>query len=148
MKAKRRRGEKGNCASIDTTELPATIGLYIAENYPDASIRRAKLDRDGNYIVGITGHIFLLFDENGTFIEEHDIVRHGGNRGGTPVEIADLPTLITDYISTNYPDAEIKKAFTKDTNYGVGIITSENERRMLIFDSEGVFIEEKTCNGH
>lgn len=143
-----RKGNKGNCTSIDTTELPTTITDYIATNYPDASLRRAKVDEDGNYIVGVTGHVFLLFDSEGAFVEELEFANRRGGRRGTPVEIADLPTLITDYITNNYTDAEIRMAFTRNENFGVGIITSDEERKMLIFDSEGNFIEEKTCNGN
>jgi len=149
--AERKRGRRnggGQCNSIDTTELPTTITDYISENYAGASIRRAKLDEDGNYMVGISGHILLSFDENGVFVEELEFTHQRGNRRGTPVEIADLSTLITDYIASTYPDSEIKKAFTRDGNFGVGIITSDEERKMLIFDSEGNFVEEKTCNGN
>lgn len=143
-----RRGNGGNCNAIDTTDLPTTITDYIAESYPDASLRRAKVDEDGNYIVGITDHILLLFDADGAFVEELEFANRRGGRRGTPVEIEDLPTLVTDYITNNYADAEIRMAFTRDGNFGVGIITSDEERKMLIFDSEGNFVEEKTCNGN
>lgn len=143
-KRKGRRGHRGGCEPLDSTELAQPILDYIATNYPDASIRRAKEDKEGNFIVGLSTHIFLVFDSEGNFVEEQEFVR----RRGEAVALEDLPTAITDYITTNYPDAEIKAAFTKNDTYGVGIITSDDERKVLVFDSEGNFIKEKVCNGH
>ena len=143
-----KKGNRGNCEPIDTTELAQSILDYIATNYADASIRRAKVNDEGEFIVGLSSHIFLLFDSEGTFIEEHEFAHRKGNRRGEEVAIEDLPTLVTDYISTNYVDAEILKAFTKNDKYKVGIVTTDDERKLLIFDTEGTFIEEKTCNGN
>lgn len=151
LKPERKRGKKGmkgegDCNSIDTTELLQPIKDYVLANYPDASIKRAKEDKDGNFIVGLTGHVFLLFDSEGNFVEIHEFAHRKGDRG-EKVEIEDLSTLITNYISTNYTGATIKVAFLKDGQYRVGIINSEDKRVLVIFDSEGNFIEEKVCNG-
>jgi hypothetical protein len=148
LKPERKRGKKGkgDCNSIDSTELLQSIKDYVTENYPDASIKRAKEDQDGNFIVGLTGHVFLLFDSEGAFVEIHEFAHRKGDRG-EKIEIEDLSTTITDYISANYTDATIKVAFLKDDQYKVGIINSEDKRVLVIFDSEGNFVEEKVCNG-
>ena len=145
LKPERKRGKKGkgDCNSIDTTELLQLIKDYVATNYPDESIKRAKEDKDGNFIVGLTGHVFLLFDSEGAFVEIHEFAHR---KHGEKVEIEDLPTAITDYITANYEGATIKVAFSQDDEYRVGIINNENERVLVIFDSEGSFVEEKTCN--
>ena len=145
LKPERKRGKKGkgDCNSIDTTELLQSIKDYVATNYPDESIKRAKEDKDGNFIVGLTGHVFLLFDSEGAFVEIHEFAHR---KHGEKVEIEDLPTAITDYITANYEGATIKVAFSQDDEYRVGIINNENERVLVIFDSEGSFVEEKTCN--
>ncbi|MGB0864434.1 MAG: PepSY-like domain-containing protein [Saprospiraceae bacterium] len=145
LKPERKRGKKGkgDCNSIDTTELLQLIKDYVATNYPDESIKRAKEDKDGNFIVGLTGHVFLLFDSEGAFVEIHEFAHR---KHGEKVEIEDLPTAITDYITANYEGATIKVAFSQDDEYRVGIINNENERVLVIFDSEGNFVEEKTCN--
>ncbi len=145
LKPERKRGKKGkgDCNSIDTTELLQLIKDYVATNYPDESIKRAKEDKDGNFIVGLTGHVFLLFDSEGAFVEIHEFAHR---KHGEKVEIEDLPTAITDYITANYEGATIKVAFSQDDEYRVGIINNENERILVIFDSEGNFVEEKTCN--
>ena len=43
----------GHSNHIDVEDLPTAITDYIAENYPDANIRRAKLNEEGEYIVKI-----------------------------------------------------------------------------------------------
>ncbi len=129
-----------NASMIPVDELPEAITTYIAENYPDAEIRGAR-ERGDLIVVGISGHVMLVFDSEGNFIEEAQVVHHGH---GTPLEIEELPTAITDYISTNYAGAEIKKAFeVRDgENIVVGLLLND-ERVLVIFDAEGNFIMER-----
>ena len=134
------KGEK-----IDTTDLPDAVKTYIATNYPDVTIERAKINHNDQYMVKVTGDLILVFDTDGNFIEEHEFMnRHGFD--GSQIDIATLPTLITDYVTANYTNATIKVAFQKEDKYFVGL-TTDSGKKMLIFDSEGNFIEEKTCNG-
>lgn len=143
---KRKKGGKGcdKGEKIDIENLPAGIATYISDNYPDVTIERAKINHDDKYMVKVTGDLILVFDAEGNFIEEHEFMDNHGH--DNKVEITDLPTAITDYITANYSDATIKVAFLKGDKYLVGL-TTDSGRTMLVFDSEGVFIEEKTCNG-
>ena len=94
-------------------------------------------------MVKLSTDLIVLFDLDGNFVDEHEFMYHHGNR--TKIEIADLSALITDYISTHYPDAIIKVAFEKDENIMVGV-EENGDKKMLVFDSKNNFIEEKTCN--
>jgi hypothetical protein len=134
------KGEK-----IDTADLPDAVKNYISTNYPNVTLERAKINHNDQYMVKVTGDLILVFDADGNFIEEHEFTnRHGFD--GSQIDIATLPTLITDYVTANYTNATIKVAFLKEGKYFVGL-TTDSGKKMLIFDSEGNFIEAKTCNG-
>jgi hypothetical protein len=135
---------KGDLTSLDTTELSTAIKDYITTNYPDAAIKHAKSDQDGNIYVGLDTHIILEFDANGNFVGEFE--HHRGHKGNK-IELSELPSVITEYIAVNYVNSVLKVAFQGDEGYAVGIVTADNVRKVLIFDAEGVFVEEKTCNG-
>lgn len=131
------KGEK-----VEIEDLPEVITTYITDNYPDVTIERAKMNRNDKYMVKVTGDLILSFDADGAFLGENVFM----DRHGDKIELEDLPTAITDYVTANYSDATIKIAFQKEDRYMVGLST-DTGKTMLIFDSEGVFIEEKTCNG-
>lgn len=135
--------KKGRGEAIDIASLSTTITDYISTNYPDATIDGARTHPEKGFMVKLSTDIIVLFDLDGNFIDEHEFTYHHGNRN--KIEIADLSTLITDYISTHYPDATIKVAFEKGESIMVGI-EENGDKKMLVFDSESNFIEEKTCN--
>jgi hypothetical protein len=138
---------------VDLATLPAVITAYINKTYAGASIKKAGKDKDGNYHVLIEKDakpMGLLFNADGTFNKELPPPQeHGMQQGhmGTPpqlteVDIATLPTAITDYISKNYTGATIKKAGKDATgNYSV-LIEKDNKPLGLLFDATGVFQKE------
>lgn len=140
-KGKKRKRDRGEAISID--DLPTAITDYITANYPDATIDGARTHPEKGFMVKLSTDWVVLFDLDGNFVDEHEFTYHHGNRN--KIEIADLPTLITDYISTHYPDATIKVAFEKEDYIMVGV-DENGDKKMLVFDTEGNFIEEKTCN--
>ncbi len=144
-KGKGHKGCKGKGTEIELSELPTLVTGYISETYPDAAIKRAKVDDNGDFLVAIEGPLFLVFDSEGNFVEEHEFAHRG--KKGTEVALEDLSSLITDYITANYEGATLKMAFLYNDEYHVGITNSNDERVLLVFDNEGNFIEEKTCNG-
>ena len=139
----KKKGGKDRGEAIDIADLSTTITDYITANYPDATIDGARTHPDKGYMVKLSTDLIVLFDLDGNFVDEHEFMYHHGNR--TKIEIADLSALITDYISTHYPDAIIKVAFEKDENIMVGV-EENGDKKMLVFDSKNNFIEEKTCN--
>lgn len=133
---------------VELADLPTSITDYIAANYPDAETKKAKTnDNNGNYFVLIKtdeGRIVLKFDADGNFIEEVSCIHHGCG-GITQIEITDLPTTITDYITANYPDADIQKAGQKvnSGNYGV-VLNINGDRVIVVFDEDGNFLFERS----
>lgn len=140
------KGHRGT--PVEIADLSTTITDYITANYTDAEIKKAKTNDDGEFYVMITtddGRTVLKFDADGNFIEEVSCVQHHGCGGITQVEIADLPTTITDYIATNYPDADIQKAGQKTNtgNYGV-VLNVNGDRVIVVFDEDGNFLFERS----
>ena len=133
---------------VELTDLPTSITDYITANYPDAETKRAKTnDNNGNYYVLIItddGRVVLKFDADGNFIEEVSCIHHGCG-GITQIDIADLPTTITDYITANYPNADIQKAGQKTNsgNYGV-VLNIDGNRVIVVFDEDGNFLFERS----
>ncbi len=67
----------------------------------------------------------------------------------TEVDIAALPTVITSYISTNYPGSTIEKAGTdQDGKYFIALAKADKTGAGLLFDAAGVFLAEKALPPH
>lgn len=135
---------------IDVDSLSSVITDYINANYPDSlEILHAGISPDGNTVVVLSNHVVVVFDADGNFVEEIVLTGHpGGNGGdgdhgdhGTPVDTDSLSTAITDYISTNYPDAEILHAGINADGNTVVVLSGHIA---VVFDADGNFIEEIT----
>lgn len=121
---------------VALSDLPQSITDFISENYPDKTIVEAWLTDEGEYVVVLADDLYLIFNSDGDFIEEYDEKEHRGDRD--PIAISELPQSILDYITANYPDAEIKKAYTNENGE---YILKLNNRWIVIFDADGNFIE-------
>ncbi len=140
------RDHKGHCdlTEIAITDLPSAITDYVNTNYAGSTIERAGSHaNDGNIAVLITltdgTKTGLLFDSAGAFIKE--LVRH--MRGGTPVDVADLPSAITDYLAANYAAATIEKAMTgPDGKYRILLVLADSSYLGVGFNADGSFIGE------
>jgi hypothetical protein len=132
-----RPGPCGRGEPVGLDELPVAIVDYITDNYPGEDILRAKLKGD-KYLVKITGHMILVFEGDGTFLLEAPIFRfchHFVDR----IDIDNLNDMIVDYITDNYPNAEIKIAWRVRGKIVVGIITPDG-RKIVVFDLDGNFL--------
>jgi hypothetical protein len=131
-------GPCGRGLPVGVDQLPAGITGYVADNYPDAQILRAKKMMSGMYFVKITNpELILIFKADGTFLEATVLFFHCRPLG-LPIDIGTLPDAITDYIEANYAGAEIKVAFHKNNGmYVVGIFTADGQRKILGFDADG-----------
>ena len=59
--------------AVDVANLPATVTNYITTNYTGATIKEARKDAQGNFVVAITINNtskLLLFKADGTFVRE------------------------------------------------------------------------------
>jgi len=129
----------GDTLAID--QLPQAIIDYIAANYPDDEIFKAKLLPDA-YIIKLTSPKLLKFDLEGNFVEELPFIPHHCH--GIPIAIEDLPEVISTYITTNYPNAEIKQAFEHPDRIEVRLL-NDGVRTLLMFDKDGNFLFVRTC---
>ena len=132
-----RRGPCGHGEAVGVDDLPANIIDYVATNYPDAEILRAKHMESGRYIIKISEpHYILIFSEDGAFLEATVLFYHC-HPLGVPMDIANLPETITSFIEENYPGSEILVAFHKNNGvYVLGVFTAEG-RKVMAFDADG-----------
>lgn len=115
-------------------ELPTAITDYIAENYPDSEIKKARITQNGNIFVALRPFIVLKFDADGNFVEEVSPL-HNCHRPCNRLEMEELPAVVSEYISTNFPDAEFKAACDRGERIAV-FMRTEGGRLILVFNAE------------
>jgi predicted nucleic acid-binding Zn-ribbon protein len=121
--------------SINVATLPQSVIDYIATNYPNETIVTSEIEDNGNYEVNLSNNIELIFDSNGTFLGIDDDSNDG--YGDSYINPADLPQVILDYITTNYPNNTIDEAELENNgNYEVEL----DDETILIFDADGNFL--------
>lgn len=131
----------GQGIMVAAEDLPSSILDYITEHYPDADIFRAKKKPHG-YLVKISGHLILIFDTDGLFVEATTHFFHCRPLG-VRIDITTLPDVIVEYINNHYNNPHIKIAFEKTNgNYILGI-TTDDGRKILGFDVDGNLIFER-----
>ncbi len=120
---------------ISVGDLPMSVTDYVAANYPGETIIKAEFD-GVEYEVTLSGGLKLEFDADGNFREI------SGNSGdgegeGEDINIEDLPQVIIDYISTNYPAAVIIDAESDEDGFEIELSNGVE----LEFDNMGNLIE-------
>lgn len=114
--------------------LPQPIQDYVAANYPDNAIRRAKFN-GSNYFVLVNAPVVLQFDADGNFIGEVDVLEHC-RFPCRPQEVSELPEVISAYVTENFPEAENLRACRRPNLVLVAFINGEG-RVVLGFDNNG-----------
>lgn len=164
-------GGQFRCMGGDTVaveDLPAAATDYIAANFADLTIQTVVAKPHGGFAVELSDGTILLFNAEGEF--HHECGEMGGNGGGhgghdgghggghqdgdgphgpnggctagDSIDVADLPTLATDYIGANYAGETVTLAVVKPS--GKFAVELSNGV-VLLFDAEGNFIKE--CDG-
>lgn len=138
-------GSITNNSSDDSLEvIPPAIQTYIDTNYPGLIIVKAEVETDPAnpavaFEVELNDGTDVYFDIDGNFLFDEAPSGSGGGGGGsgTNIPIASLPTIITDYVTLNYPDAIITEAKVQDN----GVYKVElNNGLELYFDASGNFL--------
>ena len=124
-------------------DLPAAIREFITTHFSNATIEEAERENNGNYEVELSNDVELIFDSAGKFLGRADD-DDNDDRDDDDIAISDLPQVILDYITTNYPDNSIIEAEREDDN---GFEVTLNNGVELEFDSEGNFLEAEDHNG-
>jgi hypothetical protein len=156
------------CKEVAKADLPSAITTYLDTNYNGYTFNHARTNKTNGTISGYgveitynAAEVRLLFDASGVFVSLDTAVdnhRHPqdstklGDRGKggshnkpTLVTKANLLTVITTYLDTNYPGYTFVDAlaFAKDTTiigYGVSI-TYQNKSYKIEFDAKGAFVK-------
>ncbi len=129
-----------NKTAVAVADLPGTLSTYVEENHFETYIEEAyQVDRKGFEIV--------LGDENRVYCDERGrILRHrrglisnGPCGRGEAIRPSQLPAAITDYVTENYPGAEVQRA--KQMLSGTYFVKIDEPGYILIFNGNGEFIE-------
>lgn len=128
------RPRRGFGEPLPIEDLSATITDYITENYPDSEIKRARINQDGEVLVKLVPFLVLKFDADGNFIEELSPL-HNCFRPCHRLAMEELPATISEYITTNFPDAEFKAACERGPRIVVFMRTADG-RLILVFNAE------------
>lgn len=149
--------------SVAAASLPATVQTYLTTNYSGYSFMKAFAVKDtagtvAGYVVIINYNnkpVGLLFKADGTFVrvleqrEKGDLNNDGWHRGGRfecrdgqhrdSVAVASLPSVVTSYMSQNYPTDTLVNAFRLENN-GYVVLSRNGGLFATVFTSAGVFV--------
>jgi len=112
---------------IPLDELRPAIVDYVATNYPDAQILRAKRQGD-RVLVLLTRHIVLVFTADGVF-ELNDTLWFDCR----PCGVVDFGSGVLDLIKAHIPGGEIKRICPRGDRNIVGVLLN-GQRHILVFD--------------
>jgi len=134
---------------VPVSELAAAITSYIETTYPGSTIQGAAKGENGFTMVKIQTSdnkpLVLVFDTNQAFVKALNPKSHHG----TPIAIADLPAVITAYITQNYPGSTILHARTgPEGRFGVLIRKADETVVVAGFQADGTFIAEVKPGDH
>ncbi len=129
---------------IDPAVLPQNILDFISDNFPGLGIDEAELENNGNYEIELDNDIELIFDGEGNFLgQAKDENEDEEGEDEEDINPADLPQVIQDYITENYPDNIIIEAEVDEDEYEVTL----NNGVELEFDLEGNLLNVEDGNG-
>lgn len=133
--------ERNNETTLNPNDLMSQIQGYVTTEFAGYLIQSVSSYEDANsttYIELVMNNSgILLFSNEGNFICGDNSFQYGEEDDYIAIE--DLPTAITEYIQTNYPNATIKGASFEDNEYEVEL----NNGKELYFDKNGNFLREE-----
>ena len=141
-----RGGLKHDTVAIPS--LPSVIISYFAANYPTDTLMHAFRNNDSSYVIlSINNGVFAtVFDSTGTFVKRIALPSHTGDINNIPA--ANLPSVITTYLSATYPDYVFKQAFKVSNNgtlAGYVVFIDANATKYAVeFDASGNFVKAVT----
>lgn len=161
-------GRGSQRVSIAEANLPAAATTYLTINYAGYTFNKAfAINNSSGTATAYVAIIYyndkpvaLLFDSSGNFIkvleqrERGDLDGHGWHEGGRfcnrdglqkdTVAISALPSSILNYISVNYPQDTLVKAFKNNYDSSYVVISKNNGLFATVFDSNGNFTKRVT----
>jgi hypothetical protein len=139
---------------LDIATLLPAILEYIDTNYPDAEIKEASMENNGQIEVTLRDKTVLIFNANGEFmgvgVDEHDQDGDGEcewedgrhDEDGDNIDPSELPEMALAYLEETYPDLTILHAEIESQGKYEVTLSDGTE---VHFDADGNFIsaEEK-----
>ena len=136
--------------TVAISALPINILSYFSTNYPQDTLVKAYKDSiDSNYIVisKNNGLFANVFDLNGNFLKRITLPAPQGGSFTSILQSA-LPSNVSSYLNTTYPNYVFNKAFSVSINNAVQgyvvIINANNTKYAVLFDASGNFVLVKT----
>jgi hypothetical protein len=129
--------------SLALSALPQTIKQYFATNFPQDTLKDARIGKDGSILVlsKNVSYFGTAFKGDGTFIKRESITSHPGK--GTVITQDKLPAIVTSYLTTTYPNYVFDKAFEHKDNgtlKGYMVVIDANlTKYAVLFDATGSF---------
>lgn len=115
---------------VDDADIPAGISEFVSTNFPDNDILQVVKDVEGlstDYDVILDGGVSLTFKKNG---EVKDI------DGTSKLPDGVIPSKISEYVSTNFPNQVITDWELTDRNQQIGL----DNGLELEFNMDGDFL--------
>ncbi len=115
-------------------DAPAAVKRAFAKQFPNTTVQKWDKE-DGKYEANFTTagkRMSATFDATGA-LEETE----------TDIQAAELPSLVTSYIKTNYKGAGIKEAAIITNAKGEKMYEAEVKGKDLLFDMQGTFLREE-----
>lgn len=129
--------------SLALSALPQIIKQYFATNYPQDTLKDARVGKDGSILVlsKNVSYFGTAFKADGTFIKREGIASHPGK--GATITQDKLPAIVLSYLTTTYPNYVFDKAFEHKDNgtlKGYMVIIDANlTKYAVLFDATGAF---------
>lgn len=133
-----------NKVSVEPTELPTIITSLTEKVFFESYIETALKAPSKGFELTIGNEDKIYFDLEGNQLRSRRKRHRCGGNPENNIATENLPTNITAYLTENHPDVEVKRAKQLEDKYVVGLAN----HTVLIFDTEGNFIEEGTCFKH
>lgn len=136
--------------SVALSALPVSVTAFFASNYATDTLVKAFRAKDSSLVVisRNNGLYATVFSATGTFVTRVQVNQRPGQ--WQPVDLAGLPSVAANYLTTTYPNYVFEKAFQLSVNGTVKgylvIIDANNTKYAVEFDATGTFIKAKTIH--
>lgn len=167
----------GTCAarhrtdSVAFSSLPSAVATYLDANYAGYTFKKAFTDKDAagtvsGYVVVVMYNdkpVGLRFDATGAFVrvleqrEGRDMSGRGFHPGGhfddrdglrrDSIAISALPSSVTAYLSANYGQDTLVRAF-KGKDSSIIVLSTNNGAYATVFNASGTFVKRSALPSH
>jgi hypothetical protein len=134
--------------TIALASLPASVLSYFTANYASDTLIKAFKNHDSSYVVlsKNNGVFATVFDSAGNFVNRVPLMPRAVGIAG--IEQSALPSAVTNYLSTTYPNYVFEKALSVSENGSIKgylvLIDANNTKYAVAFDAAGNFLAAKT----